>query len=134
MPRGRLPVPGYQPFNTNTIMAETKYNYRVDSPIKRNGKRYKPGSTIRLTEAEAEGLHVTRAADQAKAAGSDGNEEEEIDLAKGSRAHDDWRAVVEFIEATPYETLKQANFVGDDEDRSSVQKAWEAKQAEAAGT
>lgn len=117
-------------------MSDKKFEYRVDSPIKFKGKRRNPGESVLMTEEQAEGLHVTkRSGGDGKAAAGDnskgGGEDpppQEIDLSKGSRAHDDWREVVDFIEATPYETLAEAGFVSDDENRTSVLKAWEAKQ------
>lgn len=102
----------------------TEEKYRVDSPIKRNGKRYNVGDSILLTKEVAEGLHVSPWGEK-KEAGKDSSAPAPSP-SSGLSAEN----AISMIESVELKNLK--GFVipkpEGTEDRKTVLEAWAAKQ------
>jgi len=107
-------------------MAEKKQSYTVDSPIKRNGKLYEPGATMKLTEEEADGLNVSPA--KGSAGKADDEDKGEKKKAPEKSTEIGAKEAIKMIETAEFTALE--GFVPDEEDRSTVTEAWEKRQAE----
>lgn len=101
-------------------MSKKKETYEATSPIKRNGKTYGIGDTLKLSEEEAEGLHV-KPAEKAEVSDPD----DDFDPSKPSHDNDAADSI-DYIETADEEDL-DGFFDPEKESRVTVRRAWDTR-------